>query len=76
MNEPLSLEIVTNLLDTRLGNLLDANDEANALISASDITNVVTLPTDNGMQLWRYMDTPKYRKLVKAQDTLYRYGLR
>lgn len=61
-----------SLLDSRLGNLVDHNDEADALMAAADVANAVTLPLDNGIQLWRYMDTPKYRKMVKAQDTMYR----
>lgn len=66
----------TSLLDARLGNLTDHNDEAEALMAAADETNAVTLPTDNGLQLWRYLDTPKYRRLVRAQDTLYRIALK
>lgn len=63
---------MTSLLDARIGNLTDHNDEADALMAAAEDSNEVTLPLDNGMRLWRYINTPKYRKLVRAHDTLYR----
>lgn len=63
---------MVSLLDTRLGSLTDHNDEADTLMAAAEETNALTLPTDNGMQLWRYLDTPTYRRLVRAQDALYR----
>lgn len=64
--------VMVSLLDTRLSNLTDHNEEADTLMAAADETNAVTLPTDNGMQLWRYFNTPDYRKLVQAQDSLYK----
>ena len=38
------------------------------LINAAFTTNSVTLPLDNGLRLWRFFNTPKYRKLCEAQE--------
>ncbi|XP_014221136.1 cytochrome P450 302a1, mitochondrial [Trichogramma pretiosum] len=37
------------------------------LINAALTTNSVILTLDNGPRLWRYFNTPKYRKLIKSQ---------
>ena len=63
---------ITSLLDVRLGNLTDYNQEVEELMEAAQETTSLTLPLDNGLQLWHYVDTPKYRRMVRAQDTMYR----
>lgn len=35
---------------------------------AAETTNSCILPTDQGLQLWRYVETPSYRKLRQAQS--------
>ena len=37
------------------------------LMESAEITNSCILPTDQGFQLWRFFETPTYRKLRKAQ---------
>ncbi|XP_001601675.1 cytochrome P450 302a1, mitochondrial [Nasonia vitripennis] len=37
------------------------------LVDAAFTTNSVILRLDNGPRLWRFFDTPKYRKLCRAQ---------
>lgn len=37
------------------------------LIAAAFATNSAVLKLDNGLQLWRFFETPLYRKLRKAQ---------
>ncbi|KAG0718437.1 Cytochrome P450 302a1, mitochondrial [Chionoecetes opilio] len=67
---------ITSLLDVRLGNLTDHNEEVEALMEAAQESNNLTIPTDNGLQLWHYVDTSMYRRLVRAQDTMYRIALK
>ncbi|XP_060823545.1 cytochrome P450 302a1, mitochondrial isoform X1 [Bombus pascuorum] len=43
------------------------NSKSSKLINAAFTTNSVMLKLDNGLQLWRYFETPLYRKLRKAQ---------
>ncbi|XP_034655210.1 cytochrome P450 302a1, mitochondrial [Drosophila subobscura] len=38
------------------------------LMHAAETTNSCILPTDQGLQLWRLMETPSYRKLRRAQS--------
>ncbi|XP_017060005.1 cytochrome P450 302a1, mitochondrial isoform X2 [Drosophila ficusphila] len=35
---------------------------------AAETTNSCILPTDQGLQLWRFLDTPNFRKLSQAQS--------
>lgn len=51
---------------------LDPNSRSSKLIEAAEVTNSLTLPTDQGLQLWRRFETPKYRKLRKAQEYMER----
>ncbi|KAK8383651.1 hypothetical protein O3P69_015840 [Scylla paramamosain] len=77
LQKRLFLELtITSLLEIRLGKLDDHSDEAEQLAHAVDETNCVVLPTDNGLQLWKYVRTPMYRRLVSAQDTIYRIALK
>lgn len=43
------------------------NSKSSKLIKAAFTTNSVMLRLDNGLQLWRFFETPLYRKLRKAQ---------
>ncbi|OAD56756.1 hypothetical protein WN48_02992 [Eufriesea mexicana] len=43
------------------------NSKSSKLIKAAFTTNSVILKLDNGLQLWRFFETPLYRKLRKAQ---------
>ncbi|ALC43029.1 dib [Drosophila busckii] len=38
------------------------------LMHAAETTNSCILPTDQGLQLWRFVETPSYRKLRRAQS--------
>ncbi|EDW39453.1 GL17063 [Drosophila persimilis] len=38
------------------------------LMHAAETTNSCILPTDQGLQMWRLMETPSYRKLRQAQS--------
>ncbi|XP_017482732.1 PREDICTED: cytochrome P450 302a1, mitochondrial-like isoform X1 [Rhagoletis zephyria] len=38
------------------------------LMRAAETTNSSILPTDQGLPLWRYFETPIYRRLRKAQE--------
>ncbi|EDW93345.1 cytochrome P450 302a1, mitochondrial isoform X1 [Drosophila yakuba] len=38
------------------------------LMDAAETTNSCILPTDQGLQLWRFLDTPSFRKLSQAQS--------
>lgn len=44
------------------------NSRSTKLMRAAETTNSIILPTDQGLQLWRYFETPKYRRLRKAQE--------
>ncbi|KAK4299922.1 hypothetical protein Pmani_027844 [Petrolisthes manimaculis] len=63
-------------LDVGLGCLQggsgEGNEEAEALMTAAHESNSTILGTDNGLQLWRLINTPLYRRLIKGQDTIYR----
>ncbi|XP_053997965.1 cytochrome P450 302a1, mitochondrial [Hylaeus anthracinus] len=43
------------------------NSRSSKLIEAAYATNNAILKLDNGLQLWRFFETPLYRKLRKAQ---------
>lgn len=63
-------------LDGRLGCLeASFNDRPQRLVEAIAETLNVTMLTENGLQFWRYWDTPIYKKLVKAQDTMAEYEI-
>lgn len=38
------------------------------LLRSTETTNSCILPTDQGLQLWRFFETPTYKKLRKAQN--------
>lgn len=42
------------------------------LLESAETTNDCILPTDQGLQLWRFFETPMYRKLKKAQEFMER----
>ncbi|XP_012220652.1 cytochrome P450 302a1, mitochondrial [Linepithema humile] len=44
------------------------NSRSSRLIKAAFITNSATLKLDNGPRLWRFFETPLYRKLRKSQN--------
>ncbi|XP_076269389.1 cytochrome P450 302a1, mitochondrial [Rhynchophorus ferrugineus] len=58
-------------LDVRLNSFmpkeLHKNSRSSKLIEASLITNSCILKLDNGLQLWKYIDTPLYKKLKRSQ---------
>jgi len=37
-------------------------------MDAAETTNSCILPTDQGLQLWRFLETPSFRKLSQAQS--------
>lgn len=58
--------------DVRLDSFSDEQMKPNSLSSrlmeSAEVTNQSILPTDQGFQLWKYFETPAYRKLRKAQE--------
>ncbi|XP_053662324.1 cytochrome P450 302a1, mitochondrial [Anopheles marshallii] len=44
------------------------NSLSSRLMESAETTNSCILPTDQGFQLWRYFETPAYRRLRKAQE--------
>lgn len=59
------------VFDTRLNSFSkeerSADSKSSKLIEAAFATNSAILKLDNGLQLWRFFETPLYRKLRKAQ---------
>lgn len=53
---------------------LNPKSRSSELMHAAEVTNSSILPTDQGLQLWRYFETPKYRKLRKAQEFMERFA--
>ncbi|XP_062135503.1 cytochrome P450 302a1, mitochondrial [Drosophila sulfurigaster albostrigata] len=45
-----------------------AHSRSTRLMHAAETTNSCILPTDQGLQLWRYVETPSFRKLRIAQS--------
>ncbi|KAG8227908.1 hypothetical protein J437_LFUL011836 [Ladona fulva] len=66
--------------DEKLGSLSISNSAGdslpNQLIKAALDTNSCILSTDNGPQIWRYMETPLYKKLRKSQDIMERAAVK
>ncbi|PSN36324.1 Cytochrome P450 302a1 [Blattella germanica] len=60
--------------DIRLGSLEESerypNSRSSLLINAAFNTNTCILATDNGPQLWRWIETRLYKKLRKSQECL------
>ena len=58
-------------LDLRLNSFskdeLHKFSRSSKLINAALTTNSCILKLDNGPQLWKHFETPRYRKLKKAQ---------
>lgn len=44
------------------------NSRSSRLMAAAEETNSAILPTDQGFQLWRFYETPEYRKLRQSQE--------
>ncbi|XP_042223672.1 cytochrome P450 302a1, mitochondrial-like [Homarus americanus] len=68
-------------VDVRLGcinrsSLNIVNKDAEDLLHAAHASNSCIIHTDNGLQLWRYFNTPLYKQLVRGQDTIYRIALK
>ena len=59
------------VFDTRLNSFSkeerSEDSKSSKLIEAAFATNSTILKLDNGLQLWRFFETPLYRKLRKAQ---------
>ncbi|XP_071440069.1 cytochrome P450 302a1, mitochondrial-like [Hetaerina americana] len=59
--------------DVRMGSLSSSLEEDSLprkLIQAALDSNSCILSTDNGPQLWRFFETPLYRKLRKSQEIM------
>lgn len=74
--------IVLQTLNTRLGCFGSASPhykgtkkDVEELITAAVTTDSTILTTDNGLQLWKFFDTPLYKKLCWGQDTIYKTAL-
>lgn len=46
----------------------DPSSRSTRLMDAAETTNSCILPTDQGLQLWRFLETPSFRKLSQAQS--------
>uniref|UniRef100_A0AAG5DFR8 Cytochrome P450 n=1 Tax=Anopheles atroparvus TaxID=41427 RepID=A0AAG5DFR8_ANOAO len=69
----LNLELICLLaFDVRLDSFSEEQMQPHSLSSrlmeSAETTNSCILPTDQGFQLWRYFETPAYRRLRKAQQ--------
>uniref|UniRef100_A0A6E8VP05 Cytochrome P450 n=1 Tax=Anopheles coluzzii TaxID=1518534 RepID=A0A6E8VP05_ANOCL len=69
----LNLELICLLaFDVRLDSFseeqMDPGSLSSRLMESAETTNSCILPTDQGFQLWRYFETPAYRRLRKAQE--------
>ncbi|XP_050093938.1 cytochrome P450 302a1, mitochondrial [Anopheles aquasalis] len=69
----LNLELICLLaFDVRLDSFsaeqMEPNSLATRLMESAEVTNSAILPTDQGFQLWRYFETPAYRRLRRAQQ--------
>ncbi|XP_058053646.1 cytochrome P450 302a1, mitochondrial [Anopheles bellator] len=69
----LNLELICLLaFDVRLQSFsaeqMDPNSLASRLMESAETTNSAILPTDQGFQLWRLLETPAYRRLRRAQQ--------
>uniref|UniRef100_A0A182SYJ7 Cytochrome P450 n=1 Tax=Anopheles maculatus TaxID=74869 RepID=A0A182SYJ7_9DIPT len=69
----LNLELICLLaFDVRLDSFSEEqmlpNSVSSRLMESAETTNSCILPTDQGFQLWRYFETPAYRRLRKAQE--------
>ena len=60
-------------LNVRLGCIdgKKVTKEAEELIKAADDSNKSILGTDNGLQLWKFFNTPMYKRLTRGQDKIY-----
>lgn len=52
-----------------------ANSRSSKLMESAEITNSSILPTDQGFRLWRYFETPAYRRLYKSQEFMEKTAL-
>uniref|UniRef100_A0A182NIJ1 Cytochrome P450 n=1 Tax=Anopheles dirus TaxID=7168 RepID=A0A182NIJ1_9DIPT len=69
----LNLELICLLaFDVRLDSFseeqMHPHSVSSRLMESAETTNSSILPTDQGFQLWRYFETPTYRRLRKAQE--------
>ncbi|XP_053674492.1 cytochrome P450 302a1, mitochondrial [Anopheles nili] len=69
----LNLELICLLaFDVRLDSFseeqMHPNSMSSRLMESAETTNSCILPTDQGFQLWRFFETPAYRRLRKAQE--------
>ncbi|KAH8298625.1 hypothetical protein KR018_003279 [Drosophila ironensis] len=53
----------------------DSDSRSTLLMEAAETTNSCILPTDQGLQLWKFMETPNYRKLSQAQTYMEQVAL-
>nr|XP_053629407.1 cytochrome P450 302a1, mitochondrial-like isoform X1 [Cherax quadricarinatus] len=67
-------------LDVQLGCVKSSvhtiSREAKDLMEAAHMSNSSIIHTDNGLQFWRYFNTPLYKRLVQGQNTIYRIALK
>nr|CAD7570881.1 unnamed protein product [Timema californicum] len=62
--------------DVRLDSFNQNSELSSRLIDAALSINSSILRTDNGLQLWKWFDTPLYRKLKRSHLVLEQYGIR
>ncbi|KAL3280979.1 hypothetical protein HHI36_004204 [Cryptolaemus montrouzieri] len=65
--EMMCLSVFDIRMDSFSDNELYKNSRSTRLLKSALTTNSCILKLDNGPQLWRYFETPLYRKMKKAQ---------
>ncbi|XP_020289408.1 cytochrome P450 302a1, mitochondrial isoform X2 [Pseudomyrmex gracilis] len=82
--QPLLSRLFLNLtclvaFDVKMHSLSDEerhpHSRSSRLMEAAFMSNSATLKLDNGLRLWRFFDTPLYRKLCKAQNYMEKVAL-
>ena len=53
-------------LDSFSEEQMDPGSLSSRLMESAETTNSCILPTDQGFQLWRYFETPAYRRLLRC----------
>lgn len=50
----------------------DSSSRSSRLIQAAEDSNSCLIPLDQGLPIWRYIETPVYRKFRSSQEYLER----
>lgn len=61
-------------LDQRLGVLVENNPDAKLLIKSVKDFVRLSFDMEMGPSIWRYVETPKYKEIIKTFDNMTEYG--